>query len=171
MGQGQGQTPMRAPPRTATGATPNKGRTEPSCAPRDAPEPDSQSTKNTTHTSRANQGPRTAGRHASTARSTQGRSTQTHQRAPGNRPQTLSVTPKTQHPANQASKPKPQAQAGGGGRDRTDDPLLAKQVLSQLSYAPNRPKPAGKPTKPVGQGGLEPPTPRLSSVCSNQLSY
>jgi hypothetical protein len=23
----------------------------------------------------------------------------------------------------------------------------------------------------VGQGGLEPPTPRLSSVCSNQLSY
>jgi hypothetical protein len=27
---------------------------------------------------------------------------------------------------------------GGGGRDRTDDPLLAKQVLSQLSYAPVR---------------------------------
>ena len=25
---------------------------------------------------------------------------------------------------------------GGGERDRTDDPLLAKQVLSQLSYAP-----------------------------------
>jgi hypothetical protein len=25
---------------------------------------------------------------------------------------------------------------GGGRRDRTDDPLLAKQVLSQLSYAP-----------------------------------
>ena len=24
----------------------------------------------------------------------------------------------------------------GGDRDRTDDPLLAKQVLSQLSYAP-----------------------------------
>ena len=23
----------------------------------------------------------------------------------------------------------------------------------------------------VGTGGLEPPTPRLSSVCSNQLSY
>ncbi len=23
----------------------------------------------------------------------------------------------------------------------------------------------------VGQGGFEPPTPRLSSVCSNQLSY
>ena len=26
---------------------------------------------------------------------------------------------------------------GGGRRDRTDDPLLAKQVLSQLSYAPS----------------------------------
>ena len=26
---------------------------------------------------------------------------------------------------------------GGGKRDRTDDPLLAKQVLYQLSYAPN----------------------------------
>jgi hypothetical protein len=25
----------------------------------------------------------------------------------------------------------------GDDRDRTDDPLLAKQVLSQLSYAPN----------------------------------
>ncbi len=28
---------------------------------------------------------------------------------------------------------------GGGERDRTDDPLLAKQVLSQLSYTPSRP--------------------------------
>ena len=26
---------------------------------------------------------------------------------------------------------------GGAGRDRTDDPLLAKQVLSQLSYSPS----------------------------------
>ena len=26
---------------------------------------------------------------------------------------------------------------GGGERDRTDAPLLAKQVLSQLSYTPN----------------------------------
>ena len=51
--------------------------------------------------------------------------------------------------------------SGGGERVRTDDPLLAKQVLSQLSYAPIL----------VGQGGFEPPTPRLSSVCSNQLSY
>ena len=28
------------------------------------------------------------------------------------------------------------ADVGGGERDRTDDPLLAKQVLSQLSYTP-----------------------------------
>ncbi len=28
-------------------------------------------------------------------------------------------------------------QTGGASRDRTDDPLLAKQVLSQLSYGPN----------------------------------
>ena len=27
---------------------------------------------------------------------------------------------------------------GGASRDRTDDPLLAKQVLSQLSYGPLR---------------------------------
>ena len=29
-------------------------------------------------------------------------------------------------------------QIGGGGRDRTDDLMLAKHVLSQLSYAPER---------------------------------
>jgi hypothetical protein len=52
----------------------------------------------------------------------------------------------------------------GDDRVRTDDPLLAKQVLFQLSYVP-----AGASL--VGQGGFEPPTPRLSSVCSNQLSY
>ena len=28
-------------------------------------------------------------------------------------------------------------QNGGGERDRTDDPLRARQVLSQLSYTPN----------------------------------
>ena len=52
---------------------------------------------------------------------------------------------------------------GGGERDRTDDPLLAKQVLSQLSYTPNKPL--------VGLVGLEPTTPALSRRCSNQLSY
>ncbi len=96
---------------------------------------------------------------------------------------------------------------GGAERDRTADPLLAKQVLSQLSYSPNpfSPKaanldqrtqpqttkqeqsstsPMGRPVrsaaaKPrqrqdktmVGPGRLELPTPRLSSVCSNRLSY
>ena len=33
-------------------------------------------------------------------------------------------------------KKKQQQKNGGGERDRTDDPLLAKQVLSQLSYTP-----------------------------------
>ena len=51
---------------------------------------------------------------------------------------------------------------GGAGRDRTDDLKLAKLPLSQLSYGP---------TKMVGLGGLEPPTSRLSSARSNQLSY
>ena len=51
---------------------------------------------------------------------------------------------------------------GGGERDRTDDLLLAKQALSQLSYTPE---------KLVGLVGFEPTTPRLSSVCSDQLSY
>ena len=44
---------------------------------------------------------------------------------------------------------------------RTLDPLLARQVLSQLSYTPIR----------VGLNGLEPSTSRLSGVRSNQLSY
>lgn len=89
---------------------------------------------------------------------------------------------------------------GGAERDRTADPLLAKQVLSQLSYSPlERPSgslvrftrpvqgqapramayqppassfPSLKPfNQMVGPGRLELPTPRLSSVCSNQLSY
>ncbi len=62
----------------------------------------------------------------------------------------------------------------GDDRDRTDDPLLAKQVLSQLSYAPAEPHQTNRTRADghgMGQGGLEPPTPRLSSVCSNQLSY
>ena len=36
---------------------------------------------------------------------------------------------------------------GGAERDRTADPLLAKQVLSQLSYSPNHRKhPTAKPS-------------------------
>ena len=52
--------------------------------------------------------------------------------------------------------------SGGGDRVRTDDPLLAKQVLSQLSYTP---------TGLVGLVGFEPTTPALSRRCSNRLSY
>jgi len=64
-------------------------------------------------------------------------------------------------------------QENGGERVRTDDPLLAKQVLSQLSYTPTNPPGTSRAGRKVlvGQGGFEPPTPRLSSVCSNQLSY
>ena len=49
----------------------------------------------------------------------------------------------------------------GDGEIRTLDPLLARQVLSQLSYAPIL----------MGLSGLEPPTSRLSGVRSNRLSY
>ena len=51
---------------------------------------------------------------------------------------------------------------GGGKENRTPDPLLAKQMLSQLSYTPNC---------LVGLGRLELPTSRLSGVRSNHLSY
>jgi hypothetical protein len=53
-------------------------------------------------------------------------------------------------------------EVGGADRDRTDDPLLAKQVLSQLSYSP---------IMMVGLGRFELPTSPLSGVRSNQLSY
>lgn len=69
--------------------------------------------------------------------------------------------------------------SGGAGRDRTDDILLAKQALSQLSYGPLLPLRTDAEEIPtiladcevVGLGGLEPPTSRLSSARSNQLSY
>ena len=51
--------------------------------------------------------------------------------------------------------------ANGDGEIRTLDPLLARQVLSQLSYTPTD----------MGLSGLEPPTSRLSGVRSNRLSY
>ena len=53
---------------------------------------------------------------------------------------------------------------GGGERDRTDDLLLAKQALSQLSYTPDF-------QSLVGLVGFEPTTPALSRRCSNRLSY
>ena len=54
----------------------------------------------------------------------------------------------------------------GGERIRTADLLLARQVLSQLSYAPPR-----AVHGVVGSGWLEQPTSRLSGARSNQLSY
>jgi hypothetical protein len=88
-------------------------------------------------------------------------------------------TSSTRHRRGKASPPatrrRPRLRPGGGERVRTDDPLLAKQVLSQLSYTPisrqRRQATDGFASGMVGQGGFEPPTPRLSSVCSNQLSY
>jgi hypothetical protein len=65
--------------------------------------------------------------------------------------------------------------AGGARRDRTDDLLLAKQALSQLSYGPSpayQAKPETSATAGmVGLGRFELPTSRLSSARSNQLSY
>ena len=55
---------------------------------------------------------------------------------------------------------------GGGERDRTDDLLNANQALSQLSYTP-----VDILEEVVGQERLELSTSRLSSACSNQLSY
>jgi hypothetical protein len=76
------------------------------------------------------------------------------------------------------------APSGGARRDRTDDLLLAKQALSQLSYGPLRDGQQGSEISSkriltpdtwllelVGLGRFELPTSRLSSARSNQLSY
>ena len=60
---------------------------------------------------------------------------------------------------------------GGAERDRTADPLLAKQVLSQLSYSPLIISLTDSRDKVVGLGRFELPTSPLSGVRSNQLSY
>ena len=77
-------------------------------------------------------------------------------------------------------RPLPHQRSGGAGRDRTDDLLLAKQALSQLSYGPlsrrsrrdttNRNADCGLKAM-VGLGRFELPTSRLSGVRSNRLSY
>jgi hypothetical protein len=63
--------------------------------------------------------------------------------------------------------PRSSVLVGGGGGDeetRTPDPLLAKEMLCQLSYVP-------APWRVmVGVSGLEPETSALSGQCSNQLS-
>jgi hypothetical protein len=62
---------------------------------------------------------------------------------------------------------------GGAKRDRTADPLRARQVLSQLSYGPNLIFIFSTISfvKMVGLNGFEPSTSPLSGVRSNQLSY
>jgi hypothetical protein len=72
---------------------------------------------------------------------------------------------------------------GGARRDRTDDLMLAKHALYQLSYGPitkpfsesclsfDQIRPRDPQGSVVGPGRLELPTSRLSGVCSNQLSY
>ena len=65
-------------------------------------------------------------------------------------------------------------EAGGADRDRTGDPLLAKQVLSQLSYSPvlvDTSEAHGEGANVVGLGRVELPTSALSGLRSNQLSY
>ena len=67
-------------------------------------------------------------------------------------------------------------QAGGARRDRTDDLLLAKQALSQLSYGPSRMlrldlSATFQANRMVGLERFELSTSRLSSARSNQLSY
>ena len=77
--------------------------------------------------------------------------------------------------ARSTSDPLARREDGGARRDRTDDLMLAKHALSQLSYGPDQEKPARNrwlaDSTLVGPGRFELPTPRLSSVCSNQLSY
>ena len=76
----------------------------------------------------------------------------------------------------------PRLRVGGARRDRTDDLMLAKHALYQLSYGPIGSRPSeslvvvdqsarGVTRSVVGPGRLELPTSRLSGVCSNQLSY
>src|ERR1700748_2402667 len=80
--------------------------------------------------------------------------------------------------------PRQSKPSGGARRDRTDDLMLAKHALSQLSYGPvpedecitsvvetSLYREKTHPIKVVGLGRLELPTSRLSSARSNQLSY
>ena len=73
-------------------------------------------------------------------------------------------------PSDERRQEAASAGAGGARRNRTDDLLLAKQALSQLSYGP-----VGRKARSilimVGLGRLELPTSRLSGVRSNHLSY
>ena len=56
---------------------------------------------------------------------------------------------------------------GGANRDRTDDLLLAKQALSQLSYGPAPFRLTEGLQTLVGLAGVAPATSPLSGVRSN----
>ena len=57
-----------------------------------------------------------------------------------------------------------------GGRQATYMALPRKSLTSLVAFGV-QPGGSSPQAAKMGQGGLEPPTPRLSSVCSNQLSY
>ena len=71
------------------------------------------------------------------------------------------------NPQHRSEPQLPSHRNGGGKRIRTADPLLAKQVLFQLSYTPRPAAPRGV----VGLGRFELPTSPLSGARSSQLSY
>ena len=76
-------------------------------------------------------------------------SVQTRQRhddaAPqGSLAQAEPVSSLRRHAGRTSLNTSPSLDPGGGDRVRTDDPLLAKQVLSQLSYAPSGRNPKGR---------------------------
>ena len=69
-----------------------------------------------------------------------------------------------------ARSSRPALESSGDEEIRTPDPLLAKEVLYQLSYIP-RPDPRSVARRAnVGASGLEPETSALSGQCSNHLS-
>ena len=101
----------------------------------------------------------------------------------------LSVLPDLLYPSKLGKAPQSAQRLlsellSGDGEIRTLDPLLARQVLSQLSYTPTDAVPSSVVSfvsflfdelsrwlPPMGLSGLEPPTSRLSGVRSNRLSY
>lgn len=74
------------------------------------------------------------------------------------------------HPRQTAPQGTVKHENGGARRDRTDDLMLAKHALSQLSYGPGKTD-DGDRLEMVGLGRLERPTSPLSGVRSNHLSY
>ena len=60
-----------------------------------------------------------------------------------------SIRPETQPQAACAASFQFRSRGGGAERDRTVDPLLAKQVLSQLSYSPYIQGLRGRPLRPL----------------------